>query len=159
MQSAREARWLDRTGQRWKVRAAYLTSVVQVSALISVFVVEDDNSRLTAFCVMGAALILLAMFVLSVRCRVCGEHVMIWAWNRRNTIGDLDRLETCPQCGARDDSDKPVNGQPAAARDGDGKAALSLDRVRQPWRPAWFVYVIAGMVGLWLLRWLMELVR
>lgn len=132
-------------------------SALQITALVSIFVVNDDKTRLTAFCAMGGALILLAVFVLSVRCRVCGEHVMVWAWNRRNTIGDLDRLDGCPQCGAYDDDGSLIDARSAPTQKAKERVALSLDRVRQPPRPAWFVYVIAGIGALWLLRWVMGL--
>ena len=97
-------RWLDRTHQRWKVRAVYLTSAIQISALVAAFIVVPEN-RITAFWVLAGTVIPFWLLVLSVRCRVCGEYVMLWAWKRTNTIGDLHRLEACPQCGALDDDD------------------------------------------------------
>ena len=155
---SKAARWLDRTGQRWKVWSAYVAVAVQASALLVFFFGGEAEHRLLAFSVLGGALLAFAILALSLRCRVCGEFVFIWAWHQRDGFSALAGLEACPQCGARDDRDKLPIG-PAPAGDRVGVGGLSFDRVRQPRSLKWLTPVIAVMVGLWLLRWLMDLLR
>jgi hypothetical protein len=96
--------WLDRTHQRWKVRAAYALSPIQIALLIDLFLVPDSPRFIWVFFAQGIAVALLLALVFFVRCRVCGEFVMYRVWKEPgNSIKRLSRLEACPDCGARGD--------------------------------------------------------
>jgi predicted RNA-binding Zn-ribbon protein involved in translation (DUF1610 family) len=94
--------WLDRTRQRWKVRAAYVLSPIQIGALIDLFVAPEAPRFVWVFFGETIAVALLWVLVLSVRCRVCGEFVMYRVWkDPGNSIRRLSNLQACPDCGAR----------------------------------------------------------
>ena len=156
--NAAKGRWLDRTRQRWKARAVYLISAIQVSALVAAFVVVPAR-RITTFWVLAGTVIPFWALVLSIRCRVCGEHVMLWAWKRPNTIGDLNRLEACPQCGARDDRGEFLTGDSPAPDPRTPHVDTLFEHARRSGRSAWIVYVAIAAGGLWLLTWLVDLLR
>jgi len=70
--------------------------------------VLTGNSDIRFFLVLCVALVMLTIFVASVRCRVCGELVMWWGMKQRNMFRALDELRACPDCGARNNDDKLV---------------------------------------------------
>ncbi len=153
----RAGRWLSRTGQQWKLWSAYVVAAVQALALLVFFFGREAGHRLLAFWVLGGGVLAFAILALSLRCRVCGEFIFVWALHEWDGFGALAGLEACPQCGARDDTDQLPMG-PAQASNPVGKGALSFDRVRHPRSLRWLP-VIAGMVGVWLLRLLTDLLR
>lgn len=154
----RADRWLSRTGQQWKLWLAYVVAAVQAVALLVFFFGREAEHRLLAFWVLGGAILAFAILAVSLRCRVCGEFIFMWALREWDGFGAVAGLEACPQCGARNDTDKlPM--RPARESDLVGKGGLSFDRVRHPRRPRWLLPVIAGMVTIWLLRWLRDLLR
>lgn len=103
------ARWLDRTRQRWKARTAYVFASVVVVAFVTMLL--TDNVRLMGWAIIAfvAASIGFAAFMLSVKCRVCDEYVMLSIWkSSRDPIGRLESLESCPNCGAGTNEDRFV---------------------------------------------------
>lgn len=149
--------WLHRTGQRWKARAAYVLAVVQLAALAGTFLGPSDY-RLTCFWLLTAAAVVFWPLFLMVRCRVCGEFVLMWAWEGPDWISRLERLRACPQCGATDDSAKGKRMQPTVT----GGAPIQgpiFERMRQPPQRSWVVSLAVLVGGILLLRLLAGLTR
>jgi len=150
-------RWLSRTRQRWKARGAYVAAFVQVSALVGMLVGPSAH-RFTCFWVMTVALVLFGLLFVSLRCKVCGEFVMAWAWDSPDWISRLERLRACPQCGATDSSGFPKSERPASAAEGPSPGP-TFDRMRQPPRKSWVVSFAVVVGALLLLRLLAGLVQ
>jgi predicted RNA-binding Zn-ribbon protein involved in translation (DUF1610 family) len=152
---ASEEGWLDATRQRWKARVAYSAAAIQVVALCAIFVV-DRAHRMTAFWLALGALAMFAAFSVSVRCRACGAHVLIWSLKHERP---LSSLQECPECGSR--SDKIETGKPPTLMAGptSRNTSFSLERVTRSPGTSWVVYLAVGMLAVWVIRWLWDLFR
>jgi len=99
-------KWLDATGQRWKLRAAYLFIAVMFGFFAIAVITEDADIRL--FAVWMTAGVVALILAGSIRCLVCGAFLGCRALKRWDTAGALEQLTACPDCGARSNDDKLV---------------------------------------------------
>jgi hypothetical protein len=95
-------RWIQRTGQQWKIRLSL--SVFTVAGLgifwllffPSPHFLKEGSVRSMLLAVWALAL---AWFVAAVRCPSCRTSIGWWAFSTKNGIVRLFALETCPICG------------------------------------------------------------
>lgn len=94
------------TRQRWKFRAIVWVGFLNFAAFCVVILTSNRALYLWAFA--GLLVMLPAMLCcgLGIKCRVCGELVLVWAIRRGKWINRMEKLTACPSCGARDDSEK-----------------------------------------------------
>ena len=147
--------WLDATGQRWKARVAYWAAAIEVVALCAIFMV-DGTHRMTAFWVGLGALVIFGIFSISVRCRACGAHVLIWSLKHERP---LSRLRECPECGSRTDKIETDKAPTLSVSATPRISQLSLERATRGSGTSWVVYLTLGTLGVWIVRWLWELFR
>jgi len=91
--------WLDRSGQRWKLRAGTMSAWAGVALLVAWFPFKWH------FALLASSLLFLpAGFVLPmlIRCRICGLRLRTSRAMLEQPIGDretwLSLLEACPVC-------------------------------------------------------------
>jgi hypothetical protein len=111
--------WLDRTGQRWKVRALWLLIAVSLAAFLIAYLMLASAALSTdvqAAAIMSATALGLSTFIWflrAIRCPACGRRPA-WALVRSQSIGlwlpKLLSATACPLCA---DAGRPPTGRPA----------------------------------------------
>jgi hypothetical protein len=94
-------RWLERSGQHWKIRYANVALYLGFALLVIAFIgprALAGFAGVLAFVFLGASLTM----PLLVRCQVCGLHLQTSTMARSLSQGDRSRwvedLEACPVC-------------------------------------------------------------
>ncbi len=106
LSSEREASWLEKTHQRWKLWAASGCYAVALSVVGVAVRVDSDAAVLagvSGFVLFGGVG---AWLDISVRCSRCGRSVTWWAAPRlglTKLLGGLRRWTKCPICGDEPD--------------------------------------------------------